>query len=385
MSRNRDLDPMTEVIPRLTSGEIRDITRCLPRPNSVWTVGDSIFEVYRVKNLLEPAWPSEALRKLLIHARGSYYVYGDRSPLDEYDTKAAPYLVRVRYPFSDSASGKICLLEEWLSDRLVPCSGEPAGGGELEYFIYDEQHLDRWLQENYFKPDENYFDYTFSSNRMCAISPYFQDPGEEGSGVKIPTRQAYTAICYTLMRYHFLADHLLDSGVRYKTSILRSKVIERSMMVEASGRILTVEFTPAYRFLGLDDPRLVRIDRKAHGGAPYQFPGYFFDMDQLVSLLRKLLNDGKITEETLVRYLKDGTVVREILGAKPVRLEMLRDIGGLLSEKSTITGSSISGDELRMMIDKEVSDGPEFKISTIETLRNNCNEILGALGAIKQS
>lgn len=385
MLKSGCFDPLHEVAPRLTSTEIRALTNQLPKPLSVWSIGQALFEVYRVKELFNPSWPNEVLRELLVHARGSYYIYGERPPLDEYDAKSAPYLVRVEYPISDPPSGRRWVVEEWLSDRLVPCTEAPVGGGELEYFLYQSKSMDYWLQRMCFQFKENYQDYTFASNRMCSISPYLQDEEIEKSGISFPARQFYTAFCYTLMRHHFLEDYLEKLGARYKTSILMSRVIEKSMSVKIEERAVQVEFTPAYQFFGLSNPKLIQLDRQAHGGASYQFPGYFLDTGRLVGLLRGLLKEGKLSVQTILHYLGEESVARELLGTEEIHFEKLKNIGKLLSEAEQVFDSSLTGEELRRMIDEEVPDGPELKISKIETLRQNRYEILAAAGAVRRN
>jgi hypothetical protein len=378
----REFDPAREAVPRLTARQIRELLSDLPRPNSVWEIGPIRFRVYRVKDILDPRWLHPALFALLVHARGSYYVYGDRPPIDSYDVKSAPYLVCAQYPCEAAKGGRLFMIEEWLSDRLVPCSGEPSGGGELEYFLYRGKTMDQWLQEKFFLPGENYRDFTFASNRMCTISPYAQNEDEEEL---IPggIRHAHTAFCYTLMRYQFLTDYLDGLRARFKTSILRGRVIDRSMTVRTGEEIRTVEFTPAYQFFGLADSGFIRLDRKAHEGDPYRYPGYFLDLDRLVELLRQLLREGKLSRGTLVYYVGDEAVIQEILGIGSVRFERLKNIGKLLAEEGQIACASINGDELRNAVDEVVPDGPELKISRVENLRRNCEGILASCGARK--
>src|SRR3989344_4140227 len=165
---------MNSIVRRLTVEEMRSLTKQLPSPISSWKVGLAKFDVFRVKDLFDSRWPNEVLYRILVDARGSYYVYGSRPPIDSFDNKSASYLVKVVYPYS--AGGVIedkNFLEEWLSDRLVPGSSKPDGNGELDYFIHDGKHMNYWMRKLFFRDNENYLNYIAASNRMCVIPPYF--------------------------------------------------------------------------------------------------------------------------------------------------------------------------------------------------------------------
>ena len=375
-------DPVKHVIPRLSMNEVRVFTEQLPSPISVWRMKDILFRVYRTKSLLNPQWAHNALHHLLVHARGSYYVYGGRPPLDEYDAKAVPYLVRVTYPIF--SNGKKYIIEEWLSDRLVTGIGEPLGGGELNLFLYRGKKVEYWMQKKFFRPHENYLEHTVTSNRMCTINPYFANHEDEQLGIELPPRQRYTAICYALMVFHFWKDYLQNSPYRYTTSILQTRVIEKAMTVEVSGKRFQNVFMPAHQFFGFSNPDCIQLNRDAHEGIVYKFPLYFLNAQKLAALLQRLITCKMLSTETIKYYLGETSLVKEAEGGITSNLfKKLRNSGRLLSEEDKIVGSKMTGESLRRLVDREVPDGPELKITEVEKTFKSARDILTAAQAVR--
>lgn len=375
-------NPYKDVVPRLTISQIRALRKELPSPNTVWKIGDATFKVYRTKDWFSDFWHNDALYKLLIDARGSYYIYNGRSPLDKYDAKSASYLVQAVYPLVNNGKGGEILIEEWLSDRLVPCTGDPLGGGELELFVCHEKSMNYWFQEKFFERDENYLDYTVASNRMCTISPYFVDEGGEKCGVKLSSRQKYTGLCYALMSERFLADYMESFNIRYSTSILNPKVTERSMVVEWLDSKIPVTFTSAYQLFGMNNSELINFNRSAHNGIVYRFPGYFLEISKLAALLKTLFELRFFSESTLRYYFGEEFMINNSL-YKKVSLENFRKSGSLLTVKGKIKGSILTGEELRWLVDKNIPDGAELKITKTETIKENLSLILSTTEARK--
>ncbi len=108
----------------------------LPAPTAQYAAPGVEFDVYRAKGLHRNRWNSRALKEIVLACRNSYARYGDRPLLDEYDKKAAIYLVRARYPVANlqSPAGS---LQEWLSIRMVPGDGKPTGVHEPEIFEWE--------------------------------------------------------------------------------------------------------------------------------------------------------------------------------------------------------------------------------------------------------
>ena len=285
--------------------------------------------------------------------------------------------MRVVYPIKNPGDDREYMVEEWLSDRLVPNVGEPLGGGELEFFVHEDEHIDLLLQRKFFAPNKNFLEYTATSNRMCTISPFFFNECDEETGIKLPASQKYTGLCYALMRWHFLNDYLEPNGYRFKTSILRGRVVEKSMAIETNEGSMQVEFYPAYQLFGFTSPESIRLDRSTHHGTVYRFPGYFLEASKLFGLLQKLLMGGRISEETTEHYFGDNLKADELIRSGPkTKFDKLIKVGNLLYEQGRIIGSPLTGSELRRLVDEEVPDGPELKITTVERARDNARQIL---------
>jgi hypothetical protein len=115
--------------------EIRELGTALPPPIAKRVIGGIQFEVYRAKSLFRDEWESDALRKLVVASRTSYQRWGDFRPLDRDDGKAVVYLVRLDYPHREKLDG--AMIEEWVSYRFVPASGDPPDVEELSLFVCD--------------------------------------------------------------------------------------------------------------------------------------------------------------------------------------------------------------------------------------------------------
>ena len=371
------LNPFKDPIRKLTPHELRNLTQYLPAPLSVWAYDDVRFEVYLPKQLFNPRWGDESLYQLLIDARGSYYVYGDRPPLDNYDAKSAPYLVRVIYPHI--SNGQEVMAEEWVSDRLVPLTGKPLGSGELEFFEHDKKGMEILFQEKFFgvrSPGYHRF-FTVTSNRLCGIAPYAASASDDPIFSPRPNRLKYTGICYVLICKHFSDDYLDLAEALYSTSIIHNKVLEKSMTFEKGSKLLRVEFAPAWQIFGFAGAAEIRLNRYAHDSAAYQFSHYFLDSKKLVICLEELLNRGALAIESFHRYCGANAGAQNKIDPP---FEQMRYLGNLLNVNGPIFGSSLTGKELRGIINAEVPDGPELKITAIETIRENTKNLIAELG-----
>lgn len=363
-------NPLREIIPRLTTDEIRALIQNLPQPNSIWKIGNAIFKIYRVKDWFNPIWPNETLYKLLIHARSSYYIYGDRSPLDEYDAKSATYLAQAtHFP-----------AEEWLSIRLTPYAKKPINESDLSYFLYKKHNINYWLQKKFFSPKKTYLDYTAAIDRVCAIRPYFINQQNKYANATLKPKQKYAGVSYILIAKQCLEDYLQKKPHLYITSIFNNKMIEKSMIVEWKNEKFPIEFTPAYKFLNLGASAPFSLNRSTHNEIIYKFPSYFLDLPATIRLIKKLVNQKILPEQTINHYL-DGNIPEP----NESNLEKFKKIGDLFSVKDGIIGSSLTGEELRSFIDKEVPDNKnlELKITAISTIEKNINFILSKINYSK--
>lgn len=372
MLKNNQINPLKEIIPKLTKEKLITLTKHLPIPNSVWKINNIIFKIYKVKDLFDPQWLNETLYKLLLHARSSYYIYGDRPPLDEYDAKSASYLIQTTYQS----------IEEWLSVRITPYHGTPINESDLAYFLYNGHKIDYYLQENFFTPQKTYLDYTVAIDRICAIRPYCIASNYKKSDAIIPLKQKFAGISYALIIKQSLKDYLEEKPYLYATTILNNKMRKKSLTVEWRGIKLPIKFSPAYKLLGFKNSRPISLNRLTHNKIIYKFPSYFLNLMDLMKLMKKL-NNKKILPNRVIKNYINERLLTETTRLGEIPLEKFHKIGKLLSVNGKINGSDITGEELRRLIDQEVSDNHELelKITEISTIKKNIDSILSKMNA----
>lgn len=331
----------------ISAKEATVILKQLPEPVSVFNLGGTVLRVYRVKGMHSPYWMDPALKRLFVFSRSSYSRYGTRSEIDEFDAKAAIYMVQATY-FT-----KVNVFEEWLSIRMVPGNGEPVGAGELEIYTYRDRPMDIWVREKFKIEDrDRFWHYIVSSSRMCGIHPYTIEDGQVQTDLSTETgeKHQYTNIAFALIHWCFVADYP-DYKYQLVTAIIRDELALKGLRVVTSDKnIVGPLFTPAHIFLGVK-PDEIKLNRIKYA---YEFPLYWFNMKQLVQLLEKLIEEGKLSEESLFKYIGSRDVTSP---------DAMRKFGSLLSVDGPIVGSSLNGSKLRELVDEFIEERPSLKIT----------------------
>ena len=323
---------------------IYSLVQQLPEPDAVYRIPQKVcFEVYRVKNSGTKFWRDPVLKELLIYARNAYHVYGRRDPLDEYDPKASIYLVRAIYD-SDDGSQK---LEEWLSSRLVSGIGQPLGAGELNMYFYEEQPMDYWVRKPLGYEDSSFWNYVICSSRMCGIDPYIR---ESKGNQKIDTALKHTPVSNAILRTQFLIDNEHELPCKLVTAIIREDLRKNRISVMVRGEKIMRVYTMAHEFLGIENPHAIMLDRDAFA---YEFPSYWLDISQLLVLLGRLQDEGRLSEDGIRHYI-GGSIPLNFNSAK---------LGLLLAVDGKIHDSSMTGEELRVLVDKYVDEKPILRIT----------------------
>lgn len=351
----------------LSVTQVRSLARMLPGPLAVYTSKEARFEVYKAKDILNPFWRDPTVKTLLLGARSSYSRYGNRFPLDDYDKKAAIYLVRASYTHATEPS--ITTVEEWLSVRMAPGNGDPRGGGELEMYFHQGKPMDFWLQQRFFpKEGVGFWNYVVSSSRMCGIHPHVVSQPSRGRElvIELGPKHRYTAACFAIIHAQFLVDYpMSEFPYQYITAIIREDLKQKALRISKREENFWPTFTPAYEILGLKDRSEVKLNRSEYA---YEYPSYWLDISQLLDLLRLLLSEGRLKKTSLKRYLRFSLEKREAMV----------NLGALLTAHGPIAGSEITGAELRELVDEEVEDVPELKITKTEDWNRGILRLLDA-------
>ncbi|MCH7883283.1 hypothetical protein IIA95_02630 [Patescibacteria group bacterium] len=331
------------------SASIHSITQQLPKPDAVYRSQGKdpvVFEVYKAKGFESRFWRDPFLRELLLRTRGSYRKYGAREPIDQYDSKASIYLVRAMYPSDDG----IKIIEEWLSSRLVPGIGNPQGAGELDIYFYQERPMDYWVREHLGCRNVSFWNYVLSSSRMCGIHPFVAGSNGEQT-VNYRLKHKYTAACNAIIRAQFLINNAYQFPYKVVTAIIREDLHEKGLLVEVEGKKFMPLYTKAHDFLGIVDPHAIKLNRSVYA---YEFPSYWLDVSRLVSLLECLQKEGKLSEEALGYYLKGESIPFDFNPS---------NLGLLLAVDGKIHASTMTGNELRGLVDKYVQEKPILRIT----------------------
>jgi len=268
----------------------------LPPPAARYAAPGVEFDVYRAKDLHAKKWNSPALKNILLLCRKSYRRYGNRPLLDEFDKKAAVYLVRARYSkrgIPCRMSHVACRIEEWLSIRMVPGDGRPTGVHEPEIFERGGKPVDYWMKKKI--GARGFWRTVAGSQRMCGIHPYkmsSQPPAvghrqlaAGGRSLAGAQHHRWTPVCFALMHRQFVHDYPLDKfPYRYITALIRPDYYRKGLGYAVRGREVRPVFTSADSFLGIRRGG-IRVKR---GVFSYQFPLYWFDARKLLQLVNRL-------------------------------------------------------------------------------------------------
>jgi len=356
----------------LTTAQIRFLLPKLPLPILQCKIKDAVFKVYKVKGWLDSRLYDQHLYKLLLTARESFGVYG-RPLLDKYDPKSAIYLVRVQYPLSSYP------VEEWLSMRLVPGEEKPFGTGELDLFICKRRPSKYLAQKRLFGNGKGLLNHIASTSRMGGIDPYFRrEKSERLLSMKLSKRHRYTVFCYALINLVFLEEYPEHLSYRYVTGIIHNRYVEKALTTIIDGKKYSPAFTPAYQILGFKKPSEIKLNRRINSCCVYQFPTYFLNVRQLVKVLLRLIDEGKLSKSTMRCYLGVNLAPQDLSLETWPLIKKLKNLGKLLTVEGRIKASSIMGEELREILDKEVEDGPELKITRVDVIEASVNRLLTA-------
>jgi hypothetical protein len=314
---------------------------------------------------------------LVARSRTTYFRYGDRSLFDQFDRKAAIYLIRVQYPLPRFPQS---IVEEWLSVRFVPGNGIPRGVLEPEIFFYKNASIAEHLRNKFFNGRSNFWRSIVSSSRLCGIHPYRVPPDlRDGRGRRntffLPRRHRYGALCFALMHAQFFDDTSIP--FRFITEMIRNDILDRVLTLRVNGQTIPPPSRPARETLGLDQRAVFSVNRSVYS---YKFPLYWLNRDELIRLFRSLYARKLITNETFHHYL--GVNFDRI--TKTSDSSSLAKLGLLLTSRGRIRGSSLTGNELRKLIDAHVSDVPELKITSIDAWRRGIARMLKAAQVRKE-
>ncbi|MDP3697665.1 MAG: hypothetical protein Q8R55_06695 [Candidatus Taylorbacteria bacterium] len=357
---------------------IISITSGLSKPHSSYAIKGVIFNIYLAKKWGSSKWMDPCLRKLTLEFRLAYLRYGNRSLLDKYDIKAGIYLISAEYKVRDN-QGKSHAVKEWLSIRFVPARGRPNGSGELEIYYFGNKRLDQIAKQKLFKGDIKFQDHIFSSSRMCGVSPYFVKEEDETEEIDI-SKHNHIPICFALIQHQFITDYFKTGKMSgYISEIIRNDFAAKALTFKRGKIKCGSPSIPAHKTLNLD-PSKIKLNRKVY---TYKFPTYWLNIGRLIALISTLIKDKILSDKSVKYYLKINADFKDLIKNGSAS-EMIK-LSNLLTVNGKIKYSKLTGVRLRSLIDQNVDDGPELKLTGIKTWNLGINKILDMAGVSTRS
>ena len=136
----------------------------------------------------------------------------------------------------------------------------------------------------------------------------------------------------------------------------------------------TLQFSYAYKKLGLKNNLAVRINREKSGSYIYKYPGYFLNLKELVHALSLLIQNKSLTLGIIEKYLHANLSFINV--AKYPRPYYFRLMGKLLTVNGLIEDTKMTGEELRVFLNKHVSDGPICRIMDITDWQEDIDSMI---------
>jgi molybdopterin/thiamine biosynthesis adenylyltransferase len=360
----------TETSPHV-SEVLHEVKRTLPVPDYRRDVGSATFSVFVAKDIATSKWRSNELRALVREARRSFLRYGDVSLFDDFDDKAAVFLVRADIP----ALGNRLAAEEWLSFRIVPGFGEPVGFADLANCRGRGRDLSSCLRDILFNGDEDYLCRLASISRVCKIPP-FNDNGSPASGSKL-SRSVESFAVLNAFALDYL-DATAPFRPAYLSGMFRPELLGASLVVRLPDGDFVPRFTPAYETMRLESPNDIVLNREHEA---YRYPTYFLNIFDVVDALRRRLDAGDISEETIRHYLVTDQPFATFVQSANGDTAAYRHLGAMLDARGELVGARISGEELRSYLDREVADASQLYLLDAVDWRDSLGRALDYLHA----
>lgn len=352
-----------------------DVAINLPHPQAEYHVDDTRFFIYKAKSSEEKEFLDDSLRHMVLSARQSYLRYGKVPLLDSYDDKSSIYLARVVYSYQGEEG--TFPVEEWLSVRFVRASGVPEFTEDIKVGLYQNKPLAFWLQKKLLNDDPNALEKIMTVSRLCRIPP--RGVKGQGSPLSVPVQKNnFTALSFLFMMRIFLEENTKRGKLfEWYTALAKPELFQKVLAVSHSN--IQLPFFSATKVLGIPEGEHVRVDRSL---LSYQYPGYFLQLDELFSLLQKLIDMRRMTENTLHTYIGNTGYFQdfvELFHKMPYQefLPLVSGLHRLFLGDGWLEGSRMHKTELRSLTDLCVSDAVGVYLSAASHLSHTVQQTVG--------
>lgn len=334
----------------MTSNRLRSLLGKLPKPVAQHRIQGAVFRIYCLKKMHCHSYFNNALYRLMLTARRSYYRYGDVPLSDAYDKKASIYLVRVTYEAHK--------IEEWLCARFVPGDGEPFGIDDFELYLHKKKLLEPMVEDLIFQG-------LFSISRLCGIPSYLRFVSDEKrfSAHHIADLK-YTPIAFALMNKKVLADcRKFGFGCDYVVAQIPDALVEGFLTLKIGKQKFKPNFVPAYKHLRVAD-KDIKLARVSY---IYRYPLYFLKTSKVIALLKMLIKKNILSDAAIRRYSCGTLTAKDILRRRDFKVEEFRWLGKPIIKNS----------KLRAWF-AQVPDGPKLRIIKVNVWERSLDKLIRA-------
>ena len=240
---------------------------------------------------------------------------------------------------------------------MVPGDGHFNGVGELELYRRGGVDVTELFRKKIGSTKGAFWKHVISDSRLCGIHPHtISKLG--GVSYITPEKHNYSSESMALMQAQFMIDHAhLDLPFTHVTAIVRPEIRDRVITDRKGMLIKKPTFIPAWKTLDIPPRERLTVDRNVYS---YHYPRYWLDMEKLKLLLATLLHDKKISQRTIDYYCKSTA----------------DKTAKMLTARGKLVGATLTGDELRDLVDRHVPDAPELQITPIGVWRKSFLKML---------
>jgi hypothetical protein len=368
--------------------QLRSINLYLPSPIYQDTIQGSQYTVYKAKDVGKLEWNNEILKRLVFECRKRFksYYSDDITLLDKDDQRSSVYITHVSYQVS--SGDESVRIEKWYSLRFIFIGKNPHVLKEdLDFYInksriYKFSSMDL-IKEKLYKSsewqnvsDEELRKRFITISRFCSTNTYtsLKDRNDlfnkHYNNIK---KKLHGGISLTLMNLVFL-DELkrINPPIELFIAQMHKHLTDTVLSYPSYTGKLKLPLETGYKFLKVDN---LCIDRERHGNYIYSYPGYFLNNDDLMKALKVLIKEKKLSKSTIERYLNSS--FDEI--KKQPKIYNFHNFGRLLTKKGKIRNESITGEQLRDFLNKNVKDGPQLRLVKTKDWKKGLEDFIKAV------
>lgn len=350
--------------------EIKKIINQLPTAHKVYARDGVEWKIYLAKDFFVPNWKDEAVRKVVLECRKSFRRYGEIHLEDEFDIKSLVLLIQVNFDIDGTPQ------QEFFSLRLVPASGEPFLTEDLKITFLDGKNLYEIMRERLSFGQSQVEENIFTISRFCGFSLV----GRSNTDIYQSQKLRFTTISLVLMWLFALNNLSKMAESTYLTAMFNQDIFNKLSRCKFNNRESDL-FLPEISETMAGSSDFFKIF--SPGPVAFHYPTYFFHLPQLVSWLKKIMIEKKITIDTIKHFLQmeiDWVQLEEyLLSNKIAVIKKLSGLGKMLNSTEALPGSDLDSAQLRADLAKSATHPLVLKLIKLKDLEDRLKKFLNDL------